>query len=236
MSGECEVCDEFKLYGLTAAECEKRLDKLGVDGCTVVGDGADIKVAFTYDKKDAAIYGDIEQRFLIEFSSEVYALRDVTLKEQLVDLLKINGIVMSAAESFTGGGLSAAVTSVPGASKVFYEGIVAYSEIAKNRRLGVRKETLEKYKPVSAETAAEMAEGLLKTGCTDIGVSTTGIAGPSSDDSGFPVGLCFIGVSYMGETEVYRYEFAGDRATIVRKGIDSAMFRAIKFITRGVIR
>ena len=81
-----------------------------------------------------------------------------------------------------------------------------------------------------------MAEGLLKTGCTDIGVSTTGIAGPSSDDSGFPVGLCFIGVSYMGETEVYRYEFAGDRAAIVRKGIDSAMFRAIKFITRGVIR
>ena len=79
-----------------------------------------------------------------------------------------------------------------------------------------------------------MAEGLLKSGNCDIGVSTTGIAGPLSDESGFPVGRCYVGVAYMGEVEVFEYDFSGDRATIIKSGVNAALFQAIKNIQREV--
>lgn len=148
-------------------------------------------------------------------------------EEILVSLLKAKKLVISVAESFTGGNISAKITSVSGASSVFYEGIVAYNEGAKNSRLGVDKDTLEEFKPVSKQVACQMAEGLLKGENAQIGLSTTGIAGPNSDDSNFPVGLCFIGVSVGGETTVYKYNFSGTRAEIVKKGTFYALNLAI---------
>lgn len=228
-----EKRDVFKLFGVSGAEFDKRVGRLGIaDAVTAQCDGLDLKAEFVYDEDLSRAYGDVERKFLTEFSKEIYAVRDVSLKVQLVDLLKINGATLSVAESFTGGGLASAIVSVAGASKVFYEGIVAYNERAKIERLGVKAATIEKYKPVSAQVAAEMARGLLASGRADVGVSTTGLAGPESDESGFPVGLCYIGVRYMGETAVYEYRFDGDRKTIIENGINAAIFRAIKFITR----
>ena len=141
----------------------------------------------------------------------------------LVSLLKEKNLVISVAESFTGGNISAKITSVSGASSVFYEGIVAYNERAKNARLGVLNQTLEEFKPVSYQVASQMAQGLLNGGNAQIGLSTTGIAGPNSDDSNFPVGLCFIGVCISGKTTVYKFNFSGTRAEIVQKGTATAL-------------
>ena len=144
-------------------------------------------------------------------------------EKALVSLLKEKNLVVSVAESFTGGNISAKITSVSGASSVFYEGVVAYNEGAKNARLCVSAQTLQEFKPVSYQVANQMAQGLLLNGNAQIGLSTTGIAGPNSDDSNFPVGLCFIGVCFGDKTCVYKYNFSGDRAEIIKKGVQTAL-------------
>ena len=145
----------------------------------------------------------------------------------LVKLLKDKGLKISVAESFTGGNICAKITSVSGASSVFYEGIIAYNEKAKIGRLSVDESTLKKCYPVSKEVASQMANGLISSGNCDLAISTTGIAGPNSDESGFPVGLCFIGVSFKGKTTVYEYNLNGNRQENVSCGVQLALNIAI---------
>lgn len=227
--------DDFKLFGLSKSEFDERCVLAGISGfiASETGDILDLKVSYESDKRDE-IYDLAIKSFLKVFGSRVYAYREVSLKEQLFDLLKLNGCKISTAESFTGGNVAATIISVPGASGIFYEGIVAYDCDAKMKRLGVKSQTLAKYKAVSAEVAREMAEGLLKSGKCDIAVSTTGLAGPQSDDSGLPVGRCYIGVSYRGETEAFEYNFKGDRNTVIKSGVNAALFEVIKNIQREV--
>lgn len=227
--------DDFKLFGLSKSEFDERCVLAGISGfiASETGDILDLKISYESDKRDE-IYDLAIKSFFKVFGSRVYAYREVSLKEQLFDLLKLNGCKISTAESFTGGNVAATIISVPGASGIFYEGIVAYDCDAKMKRLGVKSQTLAKYKAVSAEVAREMAEGLLKSGKCDITVSTTGLAGPQSDDSGLPVGRCYIGVSYCGETEAFEYNFRGDRNTVIKSGVNAALFEVIKNIQREV--
>ena len=141
--------------------------------------------------------------------------------EDLVALLKQKKLTFSCAESFTGGTLASKIISVSGASKVFSEGIVAYSNAAKQRRLKVQETTLDHFKPVSEKTAEEMLMGIEEF--CDVAVSTTGIAGPNSDESGFPVGLCFIGISVKGNRKVYKFNFKGDRNAVIEQGSSKAI-------------
>ena len=149
---------------------------------------------------------------------------------ELVEILKSKNLKFSCAESFTGGGLASAIISVSGASAVFHEGIVAYSNEAKTERLKVKAETLEKYKPVSKEVASEMLDGITEN--CDVAVSTTGLAGPSSDESGFEVGLCFIGVSVNGKKEIYKFNLEGDRTSVINQGIDLAISLTLENLRR----
>lgn len=165
-----------------------------------------------------------------ELIENFYAEKIEFAEKVLVELLKEKGLKVSTAESFTGGNISAKITSVSGSSLVFYEGVVAYNEKAKVERLGVSDKTIEQFKPVSYQVACEMAEGLLGSKNADVGISTTGIAGPNSDDSGFPVGLCFIGISYKQKTAVYKFNFDGTREEIVKKGVENALLLAINTI------
>lgn len=197
----------------------------------VFGQNLDYKVEIVYDDKSTKMDFDYAQKeFIKAFKDNIYAEKDVEIEKMLVDLLKLRKCVISTCESFTGGNISAKITSVSGASSVFYEGIVSYNENSKAERLNVSKSSLAKYKPVSGQVAGEMACGLIKAGHSTVAISTTGIAGPNSDDSGFPVGLCFIGVAYNGEINVYRYVFDGSRDEIIEKGTKMAMFLAIKCI------
>lgn len=166
----------------------------------------------------------------IQFIENFYPEEIELAENLLVKLLKEKGLTVSTAESFTGGAIGKKITSVSGASSVFYEGIIAYNERAKSDRLGVKIQTLNDFKPVSYQVALEMAQGLTKDKKADLGISTTGIAGPNSDDSGFPVGLCFIGISFKQKTVVYKFNFDGNRQEIVEKGAKHALLLAINTI------
>ena len=136
-------------------------------------------------------------------------------EEELVGKMLVDkNLTISTAESCTGGLVSATLINYPGISSVFIEGCVTYSNEAKVSRLGVKKETLEKFGAVSEETAIEMAEGIAKHFGTNIGLSTTGIAGPGGGSKEKPVGLVYIGIYINGKTTVKRFVFNGDRQEI----------------------
>ena len=113
-------------------------------------------------------------------------------EERLVELLKLQGKTITTAESCTGGLIAKRITDVSGSSAVFECALVSYSNRIKHEKLGVKKETLEKYGAVSEQTACEMAQGALEFAGADIAVAVTGIAGPDSDGTDKPVGLVYI--------------------------------------------
>lgn len=120
-------------------------------------------------------------------------------EEELGNLLKSKKLSLSTAESCTGGGVAAAITSVAGSSEYFMGGIVAYSNDVKISLLHVSSETLEKYGAVSRETVMEMAAGAMNTLKTDCAIATSGIAGPGGGSLEKPVGTIWIAVAYKNE-------------------------------------
>ena len=135
-------------------------------------------------------------------------------------------LTISTAESCTGGMIASKLIEVPGISENFIEGIVSYSNEAKIKRLKVKKETLEKYGAVSEEVAREMLAGLN----TDIGISTTGIAGPGGGTKDKPVGLVYIGIKVKDEVKVFRRELKGDRNKIRQRAMMHALYNLLKIL------
>lgn len=136
--------------------------------------------------------------------SAVYGVDVASLEEVVVRALRERGKTIAFAESCTGGLLAKRLTDVPGASQVFGYGCVTYQDEAKTRLLGVSPETLAKYTAVSEQTAREMARGVRALSGADIGVSTTGYAGPDGGTEECPVGTVFIGVCWEGGETVLR--------------------------------
>ena len=135
-------------------------------------------------------------------------------------------LTISTAESCTGGMIASKLIEVPGISENFIEAIVSYSNEAKIKRLKVKKETLEKYGAVSEEVAREMLAGLN----TDIGISTTGIAGPGGGSKDKPVGLVYIGIKVKNEVKVFRRELKGDRNKIRQRAMMHALYNLLKIL------
>lgn len=140
-------------------------------------------------------------RFYDVLGDAIYGEDEETLAAALVHALQKTGKTAATAESCTGGLVSAAITDVPGASEVFGFGACTYSNRQKMRVLGVSGETLQRYGAVSAETAAEMAQGVRRAAGADIGLGVTGIAGPGGGTKEKPVGLVFLAVAC--ENKVY---------------------------------
>ena len=135
-------------------------------------------------------------------------------------------LTISTAESCTGGMIASKLIEVPGISENFIESIVSYSNEAKIKRLKVKKETLEKYGAVSEEVAREMLAGLN----TDIGISTTGIAGPGGGSKDKPVGLVYIGIKVKDEVKIFRRELKGDRNKIRQRAMMHALYNLLKIL------
>ena len=132
----------------------------------------------------------------------------------LGEILCNNKLTISTAESCTGGMVSAKLISYPGISASFLEGAVTYSNEAKMKRLGVRKETLDTYGAVSEETAREMVEGIAKESCSNTAIATTGIAGPGGGTKEKPVGLVYIAVHVNNNTIIEKCNFSGNREEV----------------------
>ena len=145
------------------------------------------------------------------------------IEEKVGEWLKRCQMTLSTAESCTGGGVAALVTSVPGSSEYFKGGIVAYSNEVKMHLLGVSPETLEKHGAVSRETVIEMARGAMKTLKTDCAVATSGVAGPGGGTPEKPVGTIWMAVA-CGDKIVTRKE-EGDlgRSGNVQRTIQDAL-------------
>ncbi|MCM1437947.1 MAG: nicotinamide-nucleotide amidohydrolase family protein [Roseburia sp.] len=189
----------------------------------------DFKIEIVYSSNMPKIALDEGVREIVKALNDyIYALEDITLAEQLYRLLKLRRMKISVAESFTGGGIGKRLVEVSGISEVYFEGLNTYANGAKTGRLGVGELTLAQRGAVSAETAYQMAEGLLNTGNCEVAVSSTGIAGPKSDNTSKPVGLAYIGVGVEGDIAVYKFNFTGGRRAITEKAINHALFLAYK--------
>ncbi len=223
----------FKLYGVVLNKLHLFFKNLNVNYSVYVNKN-DVLLKLNFNGVSSDVTLKIIREFLEEFSKFVYAEADVSLGEQLVKILSIRGAKISCAESFTGGNLSAQITSISGASAVFYEGLVTYNSNAKINRLNVNQVDVQNYGVVSSKVAYQMCSSLIKTGNCNLALSTTGLAGPNSDESGLPVGLCYIGVATEEHTVVYKYNFKGTRQEITNQGVETALFLAIKALRNGI--
>jgi nicotinamide-nucleotide amidase len=151
--------------------------------------------------------------------NRVYSRSAATLEEVVGRILTERNATLAVAESCTGGLIAERITSVPGSSRYFAGGWIPYSNRAKREWLGVSEETLETQGAVSAQVAREMAQGARARACSSLGLSVTGVAGPTADAGGGesgpkPVGLVYIGLADEAGCEVKERQFLGDRDRI----------------------
>ena len=153
-----------------------------------------------------------------------------TLKK-VSDILKQKNLTIATAESCTGGLIAHSLTNISGSSDYFKRGIVSYSNEAKIELLDISEELLIKYGAVSIQVAQAMAEGVRIKSNVDIGISTTGIAGPTGGTNEKPVGLVYISISTSDETMVQKFQFSGDRLQNKESTCNAALQMLLNFLS-----
>ena len=134
------------------------------------------------------------------------------IEEEVGELLRERGLTIAVAEACTAGLMGSMLCSVPGSSRYFYGGVIAYTGGSKAKLLGVSQELLDREGTVSPAVALEMARKARELMGTDVGVSTTGVAGPAGGSSGIPIGTFHIGVALAGQRGATReLHWDGDR-------------------------
>ena len=196
-----------------SALAEKINEKIKIDysQCSVAFlpklTGVDIRLSC----RNIKIIQDIEEILTPVIEKYVYGYDDVSLEEVVGNRLRELGLTLATAESCTGGLLGHRITGVSGSSDYYLGGIVSYNNKAKMELLGVKKQTLEKFGSVSEETVREMAQGVKSLFKTDLGISISGIAGPTGGSPEKPVGLIYIGLSSEKEVTIKKFNFFRDR-------------------------
>ncbi len=166
------------------------------------------------EKAADALIDLLEKKVRERLGEYIYAVNHQSMEAVVVEALKKKNYTLAVAESCTGGMVSARITNIPGASQVFPLSIITYSEKSKRTFLGVLEETLKQHGPVSEETAVAMAKGIRKQGETTMGLSITGIAGPSGGTADKPVGLVHMALDFNGEIYHEKKYLLGDRNRI----------------------
>lgn len=157
------------------------------------------------------------------FGDDIYTTKEEeTLEMSVVRLLTKFELTVTTAESCTGGLIAGRLVNVPGASQVFREGFITYSNKAKRKILDVSKGTLKKYGAVSEQTAKEMATGGVFATDADVCIAVTGIAGPDSEGEK-PVGLVYIACYMKDKVKVDEYHFKGNREKIREQSVVKAL-------------
>ena len=138
-------------------------------------------------------------------------------------MLRRLGLKLAVAESCTGGMIGHCVTQAAGSSDYFLGGVIAYANAVKENVLNVPPETLREHGAVSEPTARAMAVGVRELLSADVGLSITGILGPSGGTEEKPVGLVFVGVAQVGGCEVRRFVHSGSRRAMKRQSCEAAL-------------
>lgn len=159
-----------------------------------------------------ALIDPVVEQIMAVYPDEIYGLDYHTINEAVVDVLTQKKLTLACAESCTGGLVAQRIVALSGASAMFLGGVVAYSNALKEAALGVCEETLAAHGAVSRECALQMARGVKRLTGADIGVSTTGVAGPNGGTERAPVGRVYVAVAYAGGEEVRELNLARGRA------------------------
>lgn len=159
-----------------------------------------------------------------------FAEGDSTLEEALLNYLIDHNLRLSTAESCTGGQIAHLLTGVAGSSRAYEGGVVAYSNSIKEKLLGVPKEVINKYGPVSEQVVAAMTEGVKRQLNTDYSISTTGIAGPNGGTVENPVGTVWIGITGKTKTITQCYNFGSMRHSTIERASKTALFLLFKLL------
>ena len=204
----------LRTFDLNESEVEERLARFYAGGpprgLSIISSPSGVDVYIERHKvTDEEI--DIIESY---FGSYLYERGAKKLAEVVIELLAHRGRTLAVAESVTGGALASEIVSVAGASRVFLEGLVTYSDVAKSSRLGVPVEEIDRSGAVSRHICVAMAQGVLRTSGADCALSTTGIAGPDGATPEKPVGLCYVGLSAGNRSYCRKLLVAGDREKV----------------------
>jgi nicotinamide-nucleotide amidase len=221
----------LRIYGIGEGHMAEKISDI-IDSCTnptvaPYAKETDVTLRITAKAKDEKealkLIEPVVQRIRDRLGIDVYGEDETTMEEVVGEMLVNRKLTIATAESCTGGLLAGALINYAGISSVFMEGVITYSNEAKMKRLGVKRETLDKYGAVSEETAREMVEGLVERTNTNVGISVTGIAGPGGGTLEKPVGLVYIGLSINGRTYVKKCNLSGSREKIRQRTVNTAL-------------
>lgn len=158
---------------------------------------------------------EICKEYIPEDDAQLMELYSKTIKE-LIE----SKVTVSTAESCTGGLLGKLITDIPGSSSIYYGGIISYTNEVKINVLGVSPIAIEEYTEVSDVVAGQMAERIKHITNSDVGISTTGFAGPGGGTDKNPLGTVYVGIANSKETVVYRLSFPSDSSRKqIRNGV-----------------
>jgi len=191
----------------------------------------EVRVTAKADSEEAAyaLIDPVVEEIRGVLGSVVYGIDVSSLEEVVVKGLIEKGLTVATAESCTGGLVGKRLTDISGSSSCYLGGVVSYANEVKMNVLGVSEETLRAHGAVSSETAIEMARGVRKLMGTDIGVSTTGVAGPGGGSPEKPVGTVYIGICADGLEKVIKPEFRHTATrTRIRNSTASNVFNLIR--------
>jgi nicotinamide-nucleotide amidase len=222
-----------RVAGVESEEAGIRLGTRATDGVTVVRVVARGESDRSAEEKAAAAADEIRRRL----GEGVVAEGDRTPAEIVAEEAVAGGITLAVAESCTGGMIAAQLVAMPGVSSVLLEGVVAYSNEAKTKRLGVPPELIADKGAVSPEVALAMAEGARRESGADVSVAVTGIAGPGGGTPEKPVGLvCLAASSDLGDEVIERRfvvpGWGGDREHVRRRATETALWLLLRHVER----
>lgn len=191
--------------------------------------GVRLRISVAMDNRAAAEEAIRQTEVRIREKAEkfIYSTDDEPIEVMLGRLLQERRLRLAVAESCTGGLIAHRLTNIPGSSTYFERGLVTYSNASKTELLEVPPELINKHGAVSKEVAEAMAEGVRKCANVDIGISTTGIAGPTGSSIEKPVGLVCIGYAYKGEISALSFNF-GPLRTRVKERAAQAAFNLLR--------
>jgi nicotinamide-nucleotide amidase len=227
----------LRLYGPSESAIARVLDEAGGEApgmeITVCARDLEIHVDVFYEPEAASATGQLQRVLEEAFPGELFAVDDERAVEEIVlDLGRAQGLTLATAESCTGGLVGARLTEIAGASDVYLGGVIAYSDVVKVDELGVSAQTLAQHGAVSAETAAEMAQGARAKLGADTAVAVTGIAGPGGGSAEKPVGLVFIHVASSFGEDALRVTLPGDREAIRARATSLSLHLLRRLLTR----
>ena len=224
-SGAVIVSRYMRVFGMGESAVESRLHDMMENSlnptvapyCSTGEVQLRLTVRVAHESEAAALLDPAEREIRARLGNVVYAVTDdpeYTMEQALVKALCAAKKTMVTAESCTGGMIASKIVNVSGASDVFLEGCVTYSNAAKMRTLGVKAETLERFDAVSRETALEMAEGARRRADADYAVSVTGLAGPGGGTPEKPVGTVWLGLATREGVQARLLQLHGNRERI----------------------